>query len=357
MTKKRFAIVCNSLNPDLVLYFIKDISIYLNILPFHKFIVLKNKNISSSFRVKSVISSISKKAFFDIRMAVDIFVSPFICIYLLAKRTSVVHFTTAHLSNIALALILKLFNVRLVFTIHDLIPHPGRKSLFISSYNRLIYWLADKIQTFSTLPPELNLNPSKFFITPLSGFPLNQVVPKLGVNILFFGRIDQYKGIQNLLELARMSIKRKINAEFVIAGNGKIDCIEEFHKLKNVKVINRFIEEKEIKALFDKAMFTILPYDSATQSGVALLSYSYATPVIAYDVGNLKEYIDHGVNGYLFEHGDNDSILELIANITDDEIINLSTNVIDQFNKKYSDQARVRYTEEIFRKEILPWLK
>ena len=59
-----------------------------------------------------------------------------------------------------------------------------------------------------------------------------------------------------------------------------------------------------MKALFHIARCMILPYETATQSGVVLDAYKHSRPAVAFDVGALGEQIDDGVTGYLAKHGD-----------------------------------------------------
>ena len=120
--------------------------------------------------------------------------------------------------------------------------------------------------------------------------------------------------------------------------------------LKNVEIINRFIDDSELKELFQKASFTLLPYNSATQSGVTILSYSYATPVIAYNVGSLSEYIENQKNGFLVDFKMNDKIIQILQETSDDEIKQLSAFAIKSFEKKYSYKACLTYYKEYYKK-------
>lgn len=254
------------------------------------------------------------------------------------KNVKVIHFTTAHISNIFLSILLKPFKIKQIFTIHDLIPHPGKKAFFISLYNKVvIIFLANEIIVFSKREQRFN---KKFKYMRLGGFNEYINVPKIGERtILFFGRIESYKGLDNLLEIIKMANELKLNYKFIIAGKGRIDNIKEFEKNSNVRIFNRFINEKELLEIFKETTFTILPYNSATQSGVCILSYAYATPIIAYDIGSLGEYIENGVNGFLVPYKNNDKIINILKYINDKDIYRLSFNTIQVFKLKYSEDA------------------
>ena len=354
MKNIKIAIVCNSTNSDLVEYFkckvdtLSDSKYKLSLM------ILKNKDIKIQKNGQIYNSSYTKSAFFDKNVPLDFLKSFYIFSILLFNRVKVIHFTTAHISNIFLSLLLKPFGIRQIFTIHDLVPHPGKKAMFINAYNSfVINFLSDEIICFSNQEIKKQKKYKKIIYMPLSGFEQYTDKPKIGEKIvLFFGRIESYKGLDNLLDLIEKSLEAGLAYKFIIAGKGSIENIDEFEKLDNVEVINRFIGDSEVSELFKKATFTILPYDSATQSGVTILSYSYATPVIAYDVGALGEYIEDKQNGYMVKYKDNDTIVEILKSVTDKDIERLSQNIINEFDHKFSKRACQSYYSDYYTKQM-----
>ncbi len=114
--------------------------------------------------------------------------------------------------------------------------------------------------------------------------------------ILFFGRIEKYKGLPQLIDCVRMLQLKKSDVQLVIAGAGVVEypCSR---MPSNTVLINRFINDDEIKSIFESANVVVLPYRSATQSGVIPLAYSFGKPVIATEVGAISELIMPGVTG------------------------------------------------------------
>ncbi len=349
MKKNKLVVICNSTNPDLVEYFKCKVNA-LNNSEFRNICwFFKNKSIDlDSDRICN--SSLTRSAFFDKKVLLDFFISFYLCFLVLKNKVNVVHFTTAHISNLFLSILLKPFNIKQIFTIHDLLPHPGKKAKFINAYNKLVInFLSDEIISFSKNEIKKQFNRNKFKYLPLSGFEQCIDTSKVGEKtILFVGRIEPYKGLKNLLDLIVKINTANLNYKFIIAGKGNIENIEEFYRFNNVKVINRFITDNEMYSLFKKATFTILPYDSATQSGVTILSYSYATPVIAYDVGALAEYIENKKNGFIIPYKDNDSIVNILRDINMEHILKLSQNSISSFKEKYSKDACENYYLEYY---------
>jgi len=117
--------------------------------------------------------------------------------------------------------------------------------------------------------------------------------------ILFFGRIELYKGVEFLYDLL---IKNEIpNLKLVIAGYGHIYFSRQIENEQKIIFINRFIHDEEMNDLFSKAHSIVLPYISATQSAVTSLAYHYNKPVVLSDLDGLKDNVVDGVTGLLFQ--------------------------------------------------------
>lgn len=132
--------------------------------------------------------------------------------------------------------------------------------------------------------------------------------------ILFFGLIRDYKGLDLLIEAMG---KADDSVQLVIAG----ECYGSFDKYANqikaspardrIKIMARYIAESEVPILFSAADLLALPYKSATQSGVIPLAYHYEVPIVATDVGGLKDSIRIPQTG-LIATADPDSIAHSI---------------------------------------------
>ena len=73
-----------------------------------------------------------------------------------------------------------------------------------------------------------------------------------------------------------------------------------------------------------------------------------STPVIAYDVGALKYYVDNGSDGILVRHGDVKSFVEAMINVSDN-CSTFSNNAEKSFIKNNSEQALIEHYEELLR--------
>jgi glycosyltransferase involved in cell wall biosynthesis len=139
--------------------------------------------------------------------------------------------------------------------------------------------------------------------------------------LLTFGAIRPYKGIDIALEaLAR--VDSRLHVRLIVAGrswDGGEALRGQAERLglgERVEFLDRFIPNDEAALLFAAAHASLLPYRSASQSGVVQLSFAYERPVIATQVGGLPAAIDDNVTGLLCEP-DPDSVARAIERMAD----------------------------------------
>jgi len=178
-----------------------------------------------------------------------------------------------------------------------------------------------------------------------------EALQKLGISecsdkkvILFFGIIRDYKGLDILLNALAILDETYI---LVIAGEvyGSFEkyanIIKEKKLDKKVKLFNHYIDDSEVTNFFSAADVCVLPYRSATQSGITNISYHFEVPVISTNVGGLAETISHGRTGLIAEEANEKSLLKQIKNFYDIyNPIEFAQN-IQQYNKENSWQNYV----------------
>ena len=139
------------------------------------------------------------------------------------------------------------------------------------------------------------------------------------INILFFGLISPYKGLEYLCKAMVKVHEVFSNVKLTIAGGGKIYFdFSLYRQLDYIEVRNHYIGMKELASLLNRSSFVVCPYKDATQSGVIMTSFAMQCPVIASNVGALKEQIEDGKTGILVPACNVDAlsnaIIELIKN-------------------------------------------
>ena len=117
---------------------------------------------------------------------------------------------------------------------------------------------------------------------------------------LFFGYVRQYKGLDTLLAAWKRLRMSRPEATLVVAGEFYEDP-EPYEALAReaggVRLLDRYIPDDEVEALFRAADVTVLPYRSGTQSGVTHVAYALGSPVIVTRVGGLTETVREGETG------------------------------------------------------------
>lgn len=118
--------------------------------------------------------------------------------------------------------------------------------------------------------------------------------------ILFFGFIREYKGLDLLIDAFG---KLDDSYQLVITG----DCYGSFNKYEEqiqkspnrerIHKFVRYVSDEEVPAFFSAADVCVLPYKSATQSGITSIAYHFELPMLATDVGGLKEIVEDNVTG------------------------------------------------------------
>lgn len=129
--------------------------------------------------------------------------------------------------------------------------------------------------------------------------PREEASRKLGLDpkrktILFFGLIRLYKGLDILLEAFE---KLPEDYQLIIAGEpyGSFDryqkIIDRIAKPERIHMSLKYIKDSEVSVFFSAADIAVLPYRSATQSGISSVAYHFEVPMIVTDVGGLKETV------------------------------------------------------------------
>jgi len=118
---------------------------------------------------------------------------------------------------------------------------------------------------------------------------------------VFFGYVRRYKGLDTLLD-AWPAVRKRRPATLVVAGEFYEDAAPYRERVDRanagakaealpVRLMDRYLPDDQVEALFKAADVVVLPYRSATQSGVTHVAYALGKPVITTDVGGLAETV------------------------------------------------------------------
>lgn len=235
-----------------------------------------------------------------------------------------------HLTNppYTLEALLYRFRKKMVLTVHDPALHTGETSRTLEFCRKLAFKKIPKFILLNARQKEqfikdYGVAPGKILCSRLGSYDLiNYIVPDgnkeavAGKNILFFGRISPYKGIEYLLEAMTEVHKAVPEATLTIAGGGKMYFdIEPYKYLDYIDIRNRYIPIEELGRLLENASMVVCPYTDSTQSGVVQTAFAKNKPVIATDTGGMREYISDGETGTLVPPRDPHSLAEAILNL------------------------------------------
>lgn len=158
--------------------------------------------------------------------------------------------------------------------------------------------------------------------------------------LLFFGYVRKYKGLDILIDALAELIEKDNSYKLLAVGEFYDD--EKFYRDKvetlklnaHVKLLNQFIPNEEVAKYFEPADLVVLPYRSATQSGILNLAYGFLKPVLVTNVGGLAEFVDNGKTGYVIKPDSQKDLVEGIINFfRQRQNVNFAENISNRVTK------------------------
>jgi D-inositol-3-phosphate glycosyltransferase len=258
---------------------------------------------------------------------------------------------------------------RVVLTAHNI--NAGERDgtdSFVNRFTlRIQYLLADHIfvhteKMRTELRTDFGVADIKSSVIPL---PVNNTVPNTALTatearrrlglvgsqkvVLFYGRIAPYKGLEYLLDAFALLAQRSADYRLVIAGRPK-NCEAYWQaiqrRLSNPKLRSyvtqriEYVPDADTEIYFKAADVLVLPYVHIFQSGVLFLGYNFGLPVIASDVGSLREDIVEGKTGFVCKPKDSIDLAKEIERYFSSELyrrLNARRQEIRNFaNQRYS---------------------
>jgi D-inositol-3-phosphate glycosyltransferase len=231
--------------------------------------------------------------------------------------------------RVALMLYYRGLGKRIVFTAHNVnaAKRDGNDSWLNRATLTIQYRLCSHIfvhtpRMKAELEADFGLSPAKVTVIP---FGINNTNPRAGVTrqaararfglaegdrtLLFFGQIAPYKGLEYLVEAVGLLARQGEPVRLIIAGKVKLGCEDywsriqrslEDHTMRAKTICHvRFIPDEEVEWYMVASDVVALPYVHIFQSGVPFLAYSFGLPVIATDVGSLRDDILEDRTGYV----------------------------------------------------------
>lgn len=157
--------------------------------------------------------------------------------------------------------------------------------------------------------------------------------------ILFFGFIRDYKGLDLLIE----SMK-DMNDEYLLLITGEVygnfkkyeSQIDKYDVRNRIRLEIRYIPETEIPLFFSASDVCVLPYRTATQSGIVGISYHFDMPVIVTNTGGLAEMVEENKTGLIVEVISAESLSKTIKEYFKNGLKNKFVPFIGNYKAKHS---------------------
>ncbi len=131
--------------------------------------------------------------------------------------------------------------------------------------------------------------------------------------ILFFGFVREYKGLMYLIK-AMPQILKEVDLDLLIVGEfwkDKQKYIDEIERLRikdNVKIVDSYVPNEEVGNYFESADIVVLPYLTATNSGIVQTAFGFNKPVIVTNVGGLPEVVNNNKTGLVVPSQDGNAL-------------------------------------------------
>jgi glycosyltransferase involved in cell wall biosynthesis len=265
---------------------------------------------------------------------------------------------------------LRFLSNRLILTVHNVVPH-DRDTPEVRRYLSVVYRIPHILivhteNACQRLIDEFDIDRSKIRIM---GHGLDEIIyPKvidvaatriaLGYEpdqrfILFLGSVRRYKGVDLLLQAVR---HLDDDVHVLVAGNC-IDAkyqqeieqiIEQWSLKKKVTLELGYLTEERVSQLLGAADVLVMPYRKIDQSGVLFAALRHGLPVIAFDVGNLRDYLPNGV-GKIVAVGD---IGALADAINSSEFPISTRNLIATYAEQFRWEETVKAILHVYRERL-----
>ncbi len=331
------------------------LSMYETLYPDHDIWIMMSDSVKVPININNQVFTICcpnkpgiEKKTFDIKSIVSILR------WIKKQQFSVIFFESLHVWNLPIMLKFRK-KLTIIQMIHDVIPHDGDRQVRQVEYmNKVVCKLSSYIvicnQKFKSVITDKYKVPENNVITIdlWKRFP-KYTYPEYTKHFLFFGRINKYKGIDNLIKI----VKECSDVKFDVIGRVDESMQEEVELLsheRNVYLDNGYVSDDKMAEAFLHSDCVILPYNSATQSGVIIDAYRYSRPVIAFDVGAVSEQVEDAYSGFLIPSGDIvafASKIKSLSRMDQDRLKELSRNAYEYGLKKYSAAGAKERLEEL----------
>lgn len=260
---------------------------------------------------------------------------------------------------------------KVISILHNVVPHEPRffdaplTRYFLSGCTGNVTLCDEVAEDLKRLSPKA---PNITLFHPIYGHfgekvPREEAEKALGLkpgmrNLLFFGLIREYKGLDILLDAFG---KLDSGYQLIVAG----EPYGSFEKYRNIidrspakdriRLFTRYIKDSEVKVFFSASDLAVLPYRSATQSGISAIAYHFEVPLVVTDVGGLRQSIGDCGTGLVAPKADADCVVrEIRTYFSDANLKTLCVNSIraekDRLSWRTFSKRLLEFSDNLYKK-------
>ena len=260
---------------------------------------------------------------------------------------------------------------KVISILHNVVPHEPRffdaplTRYFLSGCTGNVTLCDEVAEDLKRLSPKA---PNITLFHPIYGhfgekMPREEAEKALGLkpgmrNLLFFGLIRDYKGLDILLDAFG---KLDSGYQLIVAGEpygsfGKYRNIIDRSPAKDrIRLFTRYIKDSEVKVFFSASDLAVLPYRSATQSGISAIAYHFEVPMVVTDVGGLRQSIGDCGTGLVAPKADADCVVrEIRTYFSDANLKTLCVNSIraekDRLSWRTFSKRLLEFSDNLYKK-------
>ncbi len=214
-----------------------------------------------------------------------------------------------------------LSKAKICFLCHNVIPHESTlldrvlsRYAFMTTRYFIVHSDEDKSNLLCLKPQAVvrkNVHPTLSIFGEFASYEKTQARVELGLRpdrktLLFFGLIRAYKGLKCLIRAMAIVAKSMdcvllVVGEFYEPKEEYLALIKELELEAHIVVRDEYVKNEDVPLFFSSADVVVLPYVTATQSGIVQIAFGLNKPVITTNVGGLPEAVADGKTGFVVD--------------------------------------------------------
>ena len=172
--------------------------------------------------------------------------------------------------------------------------------------------------------------------------------------ILLFGHMGPHKGLPVMLEAFKKVRCENNNVRLIVAGTNHPNYPNYLHQFKQKCVLGveytGYVPHEKLGSVFGEANVVVLPYHAAPgTSGVFHLACGYSRPIVASDLPEIRELVNHGASAVLVTPGNVEALKDaLLSVLFDVQLADKMSEQNLQFAKKGSWTSVAKAYEDAY---------